>query len=496
MDEVNPESPQSGLFGALRRYRRALFIIGLVWFTGVLSAGIFISGIEPYGGLHVFGSARWIAGEPAQMRVALRDLRARRNRPLSTVQVTFEDATGLAGPTQTISEVAGPFTQGSIVAPARPGPWTVILDADAPEGPVTARFSLTVEETVAPASEAWPPPPKPKIPMQPDRGPIRFDIRPLDAVMPAGLPSRLVITTRDANGPVSTPITLKTTEGRSNRPLPKRVTTNAEGVAFVPVEPMHPIFTFELAAAESWAVRRVEHTNTQFTVLTPSSMVGAGALPLVIKSLHGQGTVFADLWDGDRWLASAAKPLISGTCSLTLPLPTPGDSPRLLWVEAYRDAYLPGQARAGRWLVSSADPTVGVAWGRAGLTTAGYPIGADTSPGGLRVDLGQLARPDRAPALLADSTDTARQSVGALKTQWQGKFVLALALSGLLVITILTGVLVRHQRELKTRWTLAGGDEDGEGPGRKRIAVDAGYLFLVLAIYLVGLIHLLQTIQW
>ncbi len=493
-EESEPAEIEQGLVGALKRHRRVLSCVGLLWFAGVLGAGIFISGIEPSGGLHVFGSPQFVAGESAQLRVVLRDLQAHGTRPLPTLKATFADQSGLAGPTQVLSNPAGPFVQGTLTAPGRAGQWALTLDAESPQGPVTAQVPITVH----PAASSGPPapPPKPRTPMRPDRGPIQFDIRPLDGVMPGGLSSRLVLSTRDGTGPISATVSLTTTEGRSKIDLPTTVTTNAHGRAYIPVEPMHPIFTFELTAGESWAVRRVKHTNTQFTMLVPSSQVGGGTLPIVVKSLHGKGTLFADVWDGERWLSSSAKPLIGGTGSLTLPLPTPGTTPRLLWVEVYRDAYLPGEARAGRWLVSSDDPARGIAWARAALTKAGYPVGTDTSVEGLRVDLGQMERPTESPALLADSTETARQSVTALKTRWQGKFTLALSLSGLLFFIVILAALVRHQRHLKTQWQLAGGDEDGDGPGRERIMMDAGYLFLILAVYLAGLVHLLQTIQW
>jgi len=493
-EENAPGEVDQGLVGALKRHRRVLSGVGLLWFAGVLGAGIFISGIEPSGGLHVFGSPQFVAGESAQLRVVLRDLQSHGTHPLPTLRATFTDQTGLAGPTQLLSNQAAPFVQGALTAPGRAGQWRLTLDAESPQGPVTAQVPLTVHPRANAGS--LPPPSKPRTPMRPDRGPIQFEIRPLDGVMPAGLPSRLVLSTRDATGPISTTVTLKTTEGRSKKALPTAVTTNAHGRAYIPVEPMHPIFTFELTAGESWAVRRVKHTNTQFTMLVPSSRVGGGKLPIVVKTLHGKGTLYADVWDGERWLASSAKPLIGGTGSLTLGLPTPGPTPRLLWVEVYRDAYLPGEARAGRWLVSSDDPDEGIAWARAALTKAGYPVGTDSSPEGLRVDLGQLARPTESPTLLADSTETARQSVTALKTRWQGKFTLALSLSGLLFFILILAALVRHQRQLKTQWRLAGGDEDGDGPGRERIMMDAGYLFLILAVYLAGLVHLLQTIQW
>lgn len=492
--ESTEPTPGRGLTAVVKRHRRLLSAIGLIWFAGVLGAGIFISGIEPSGGLHVFGTPSFVAGESAQLRVVLRDLKEHRPLTIDTLDATFRDQTGRDGLTQTISTPADPFVQGALSVPGRAGQWTLALEAESPQGPVTAELPVTVHPTLTPG--AIPPAPKPKTPMRPDRGPIKLDIRPQDGVMPGGLTSRLVLSTRDANGPVSTTVVLDTTEGRSKTPLPTSVTTDMHGRALITVEPMHPIFTFELTAGESWAIRRVKHTNTQFSMMVPTPYVTGEKLPAVVKSLHGKGTLFADVWDGERWVTSTAKPLIGGTSSLRVPLPPPSTTPRLLWVEVYRDAYLPGEARAGRWLVSAEDETAGIAWARKALTDAGYTVGTDTSLAGLRIDLGQLPRPSQSPALLADSTETARHAITTLKIRWQGKFTLALALSGLVFFVFVLIALVRHQRQLKAQWHLAGGDEDGDGATRERIMMDAGYLFLILAVYLAGLVHLLQTIRW
>ncbi|MCA9539790.1 MAG: hypothetical protein KC620_12925, partial [Myxococcales bacterium] len=263
--DTETERGPEGLMGALRRHRRLLFAAGLIWFAVMLIGGILLSQVEARSGLHVFGTGQWVAGEPAVVRVVLRELRFARYQPIRDVTVTLVDAEGQPGASQSIGEAAGPFVQGTVRAPRRPGVYQAELRAEGPDGPVSAHFPITVIGE-SPGFE-WPKPPKQRPPMRPDIGPLSLDIGPADGVLPGGLPGVLTVRARDAEGrPVATAVTLQTTEGRSATPLPETVTTDRNGLAHVPVQPMHPTFTFELSAGESHAVRRFTHTNTQYAI--------------------------------------------------------------------------------------------------------------------------------------------------------------------------------------------------------------------------------------
>lgn len=570
-----PLDARPGLLGALARHRRVLLVAGVLWFGLVMGGGIFLSGVDARYGLHVFGTGTWVAGEPAVIRAALRDLAFNRYQPLGPLTVTLTDAEGQPAPPQRVVEPVGAWVQGTITAPGRPGAWQVEIEARGPDGPVTARFPITVQPAAAAA--AWPAPPPPRHPPRPDVGPWRLDLRPLDAVLPGGLPGALVVQAADAAGrPLATAVTLDVREGQSAKPIPSRIVTDRHGIATIDVRPIHPVFLVELRAGEpaggtadgtpdgipaapdgtggtggtgatdgtldptpaapdatdgtpdptraapdatdgitpsappaptaTVALRRVAHTPTQFAIAVPEGPVAPGAaLPIQLRSLHQTGPVFIDLWHGDRWIGAAAATLEAGAAATRITLPPLPEDPALVWVQALQNTYLPGDARAGRHLLVTAQPTAAAARHVAGrLAAAGYdpPLhaalaaDADDSPRLLRALLGRLPRPAAEPPLLADSGVTARQTVTELKTVWESRFVLALVASGALLFIVLGVLLVTHQRALRRQWHAAGGDDEGAPGTRQRLWIDAGYMLLVLALFLLAMIQLLLAIRW
>ena len=68
--------------------------------------------------------------------------------------------------------------------------------------------------------------------------------------------------------------------------------------------------------------------------------------------------------------------------------------------------------------------------------------------------------------------------------------------TGVLVIGILAILMWFHRRDLEKRWTLAGGDADGARGSRERIGWEVGYIFMVLALFVIGMIQLLLHIRW
>lgn len=530
----DPEDPvplerRPGLFGALARHRRLLFVAGMVWFAVVLGGTVMITSIEARYGMHVFGTQKWVAGEPAVLRAALRDLRFTGHEPLGPLSVQLVDAEGNPGPVQRLADPAGVFVQGALVAPGRPGTWQARIDAEGPDGPVSAQFAVEVAPTAP--TFTWPAPPKAKHPPKPDQGPLKLDVKPIDHVLPGGLPGTLVVRAADADGkPMSTEVSLKTTLGRSGKPIPSSVITDRHGLATVDVLPMHPVFDFEVTAGaaptavqpadgqppeeiattpdtRTTAYRRVHHTNTQFALTVTEPVIAPGAsIEAHIRSIHGDDDVFVDVWHGDRWLATASTRLEQGAASVEIPLPALPADPTVVWVQVLQNTYQPGDARAGRHLVVSrkAIPEL-IRWVAEALADKGYApatmrahaADADGSRRLLRDLLGRLPRPTAEPPLLADSGETSKQTVALLKSVWQGRMVLALALSGAVIFVILAVLIVVNQRQVQRGWIEAGGAEEGELLGtRKRLLVDAGYMFLVLAFFLIGVIQLLMHIHW
>lgn len=539
-DDLLTPQPRTGIVGALLRYRQVLLIAAVVWIGLVIGGGLFLSQIDARYGLHVFGTGQWVAGERVVIRAALRDLQFNRYHPMGPLTVTLTDAAGEEAPVQRLTSNVGPFVQGMLVAPGRPGSWEVRIDTVGPDNPVTARFSVEVKSD--PPAFDWPKAGKPKIPMRPDRGPVKLDIAALDHVLPGGLPGDLVVRASDAEGrAVSTTVRLETTEGRSAKPLPTEVITDVNGLATIDVLPMHPVFTFELSTepeaapppppdpegdepdgaepappaakptaphppTDSWAIRQVRHTSTQFALELPRTVVRPGeALAGRLRSLHGKGQVFVDLWHGLRWLHTSGDQLRPQITPVQLIVPTPPTDPALIWVQAYRDAYLPGKAKAGRYLVvTQKGREAALRWLTTTLEKQGYaPTRMRALARGAHADdrlfrdlLGRLPRPEGEPPLLADSGITARQTVGELKGVWQSRLVLAMVASGAILFLVLGGLIWANERDVKRRWALAGGDVDGDSGTRRRLLLDAGYVFLVLALFLIGMIQLMLSIKW
>ncbi len=506
---------RGGLVGALTRHRRLIAVAGGLWLALVIGGGIFTSTLDARVGLHVFGPPGWYAGQAAVVRVGLHDLAFTRFAPLGAVRARFEpghdDGPALAGePTDEvlITGHAGTFVQGTLTPPA-PGPWTLQMVAQTPgAGETTVRVPLTVHAADAPIAPL--PKAKPRTPPRPDVGPLSLDIAPLDHVFPGNLPTALVVLAHAADGsPLQGPVQITVTEGKSAVALPPTVATDRHGLARIALKAMEPRFWFDLSAGEgptaTTAARRLRPTPTQFVLDVPSPRVSPGAeVPFAVTSLHREGPVFVDVWHGARWLAATSVTLEDRRAEGTLTLPALPD-PAVIWVQAYRTAYLPQKARGGRHLLVSARPAAEAnRWLAAQLAAQGIDPAwtsrmaqqADGDPLLTRALLGRLDRPERDPPIIADSSDSARQTVATLKRLWQQRFVWALIVSGLVMFIILGLVIRQNTREVQAAWTEAGGGEEALQGTRKGALVDAAYVFAVLGLFLLGLLQLLLRIHW
>jgi len=514
-DDLEPRPPHP-LVAALYRYRRLIGTAAVLWFSVVIAGGIVLSQLDARNGLHVFGPETWVAGEPAVVRVALREIQFPRFEPLGPVDVAFLtprqvadldlDANTRLPDAQTLITHAGPFVQGNVRPPARAGQYKLVLATRTPEALLTATIGITVQATPTPIE--LPPPRKKRPPSRPDVGPLKLDIGPTSHVLAGGgLPSTLTLRSTDQSGaPVSTAVTLALKEGRSSIALPARVVTNHHGLATLPVEAMHPTFWFELSAGESSAMRRFSYTPTQFALRVPRPVVRPGE-PFTVRvdSLHRRGHAFLDLWHGDRWRKSWPLRLDAGHAEATITIPDLGADPTLVWLQAYRTAYLPQKARGGQHVVlTRGDATAAVHWLAQKLEAAGVDTEyarqmkgrADAHPDLGFFLLGRTDRPERDPPLLADSSVTARQTVNALKLKWQRRFVWALVGTGVALFGVLGFLVAYNTRDVQRRWAEAGGADEGEQGTRRRALLDAGYIFLVLAAFLLGMIQILLAIHW
>ena len=144
-------------------------------------------------------------------------------------------------------------------------------------------------------------------------------------------------------------------------------------------------------------------------------------------------------------------------------------------------------------------------WGLRRVLDAGYgqdmlvrnaPSATPYGPKMARLYFGLPPRPERNPPLLMNSSVTARQTVAVLKSKWQTRFVGGFIVTGLLLFLTLGVVLWRNQKQVKQGWMEHGGSETGAPGTRAHFLWDVGYIFLVLAAFLFGIIQLLLSIHW
>ncbi|MBU1429508.1 PT domain-containing protein, partial [Myxococcota bacterium] len=230
----------------LERLKRHAKVIGgavALWFILLLSGGLFLSQIDARDGLNVFGPEVWVAGEPAALRVARRDLRFNRLMPLSKLNARFISPSGEVGPAVALEGRANGFVQGLLTPPSRAGRWKIALTGEIEDGPITAELGVDV----LPSPPLTPIEPLSKQPpvYPPDVGALRVALTPMGPLLAAGLPDSLALRITDAQGqPRRALVEFGLKEGASAIPLPRRLLTGAHGLARMNIHPLHPRFWF------------------------------------------------------------------------------------------------------------------------------------------------------------------------------------------------------------------------------------------------------------
>jgi hypothetical protein len=495
-----------GLLGAMYRYRKLIGFSALLWFGALMAGGLFISQLDARLGLNLFGPNVWVAGEPAAIRVTLRALKFDRIETLQRAVAEWRDADGQRhGDPVPLIQRAGKLVQGHVTPPSA-GQWTLHITAPTPAGPVEVSTPVTALST-APAVALQGAPALGQPPYAP-YGPVTLDVMPADQVIPGNLHSDLIVraTTLDGRPLRDTHVALTLREGKSGVPFPDAVQTDDNGLAELTILPRHPVIWPELRVPESYATRRMKHTGTQFALDVPQRIVKPGEqLAVRVRSLHSTAPVFIDVWHGDRWLTTTTTRLKDNEARLFVDLPRPSADPALLWVQVYRAAYNPSEARGGAYiLVTKGEKDAALRWLASrevehgiDMQYAGWASREGTASTRLtRHLLGRPARPPANPPLLADSSQSARQTVATMKGAWQSRFIYALVGSGLLLFIVLMWLVSTNYRDVQRRWIEAGGDADGAKGTRRHVLVEAAYIFIVLAIFLLGMIQLVTTIHW
>ena len=142
-DEFHVHSERRGLIGVIQRHRKVLLIAALLWLSFIMGTGLTLSTMDVKRGLHVFGSESWVAGKGRVLRIALKNLERGGTLPLNSVEAHFVDAEGHQVRSDQ-PERAGPFIQGEVIAPRRPGTYTLMLQAEDENGGLVAQTTIEV----------------------------------------------------------------------------------------------------------------------------------------------------------------------------------------------------------------------------------------------------------------------------------------------------------------------------------------------------------------
>lgn len=472
-----------------------------------------------------------------------------------------------ASTAQQLDQHAGDFVQGTVVPPT-PGTWRVNLTALSERGPITVDLLVDVLPANTPpapprAQRHEAPPLFDRGPLKIDLFPTDHA---LPGDLPTELTVR--VTEADGT-PRSVPVSLHLREGRSATTLPARVHTDHFGLArvhfkaqapriWVDIEAPAPPETPEIidapgastdggvpevpwsipadppaapgsvpgseapavvahvpaappsAPPDPWhtrAARRIKRTPTQHMITVPDEPLRPGAtVPVAVALLHRKAErIFVDAWVGDRWVATTTLAVEAGAGEGSITLPEHLPDPALVWIQAYGGAYLPQQARGGRYVVvGTADPLELVRFAARTYAAAGIEPGWSNAVANdpqldvqvLRPLLGRADRPDGDPPLLANSTDSVRQTVATLKRTWQRRLVMALLGTGVAMFGLLGWVVRQNGRQVRAGWAAAGGDDEGVAGTRTGMLREALPIFVILALFLSGLVLVLHQIRW
>lgn len=485
----------------MKKAHKALCVLAIIWILALFCFGIFISQIDHLYALQLFGSEQALTGQTFALRLSARDLKYHQTAQIHSATVALWNGDRLISKTP-LQERADVFLQANLNAPAEPGRYRLNVEAKLQnEIELQAEAFLIVHQTPQFSVNAS----EPSHAYVERKGPVLLELYPIEGAVSSGLPSRLLLRATENAKPVETQINIQWLEGRSARPLPTTLQTGKDGLAEWTLDPREPVlkgrFTVE-GTEPSSAEPRILPQATQF-VFEALSPIHHQNLPLRIRSLYQQGIVFIDLFYHNYWIYTTSATLSEGQARVQLPLPAFPENPAPIWVQAYRSAFLPGEARAARHILSSDE---------ANLSTLERLIHAyHNAFRDLDVDLptpqasierqanfllSLLPAPTNEPPLLCDSSETTRQEVATFQKLWKTRILIALIASTLVLFAFIFIQLRKNTQQTAQAWHEAGGDEDGD-PGNRRHGPMLMILFFVLlGLFLFGLLELYLQVLW
>ena len=395
-------SPALSFFFAHQRVLRGMVIL---IFTVLLGGGLWLSNIGEHHGLLIFGSdpSHWPVGGQIALRVEGRKLPLQQQVHLRKAEVIFVDSGGIQMQAQPLKQRVGPFLQGNLNLPTRPGEWRLTVRAvgvspkgikgairgsrEAQEervdvqGQVVSLHARLPFEMATKGRSPIPQAPTSKVNVsdlviEPASTPTTLVARvgvgalslfAADQRLSFELASDVFIISQDEEGdPWSGEVKLSLTEGQSVNALPAQVMTDDRGVGLIHLTPSSLSLNIKATAhiddptseedgptithESLWPIAHQTTLSAQRQRLKGEAIVGVTA-----RTVSGAKKLFVDLWDGPHWMSTHAisTPQMSGVTQVQLPSMPYHTAPRLLWVQAYKTPYLIGDVRGGSHLLWS-----------------------------------------------------------------------------------------------------------------------------------------------
>lgn len=212
----------------------------------------------------------------------------------------------------------------------------------------------------------------------------------------------------------------------------------------------------------------------------------AGRLHLDIESLESTPIVYLDLWHQGVWIYTQALKLRHRKASFNLDIPSIeqphmiDQDPSLYWIQAYTTPYMPGENKAGRYLLS---PALNIPLDTMLKTTAKgsakiandlkkstgqwlasllsqnkvephhywhqIPAEALVEAPVLPLALGRIKAPQSDPQLIINSTHSAQASMQLLKVQYQKVFMIMMSIFCAILCAMMAWMMWVHHQNFK-----------------------------------------------
>ncbi len=452
--------------------------------------------------VRVWAQPVWDAGRTAGLRVAAVDPEVERFYRGVAFHVWLETPRGRVE----LGRFTEPGRARSLTAavPREPGRLTLVVRASLGERRAEAREHV---EVVPPGPRPWPDGPLRPIPHTPGS----VVMVPVGGDMVPELGNRVSVLVIDRDGRIMAGVRvhLSAKKAALSRPLPEVVEIGPNGIGRFTITS-----GFKEAVLSAWVEGPGPVTDVVLhgRAVPLVARLPGGPLPALgevlrveVDAITGTRTTHVDLYQGERWVASA-----SGHGEhVVLDLPTSGLSPGVpARVEAFQGPVPPGQARFTLWLLPGASPGDAVrrllGWMAAHhpgslpsrLDLPGLDRAGTTELAGFLLDT--LARPEFDPPLLDAGQRARSRARREAMERMRAHVNLALWVMAVALLVGLVAWITRGRTGQRRMYEEVVVELDDAPPTMERVrgvwAVVA--LVTILALALAGMLLLMDNLRW